>query len=267
MASTDDKAKRREQEKLASKAAKPAKKKSELRETIVVVIQALIIALVFRSFAYQPFSIPTASLQPNLMIGDYVLASKFTYGYGRYSLPMGIIPFEGRIFGNEPNRGDIAVFKPVPQDDNYIKRVIGLPGDRVQMREGRLFINGEMVEREMVERTSDTDSFNTTLPVTKYRETLPNGVSYIIQEISDTAALDNTQEYIVPDGQFFMMGDNRDRSQDSRVLSSVGFVPFDNLVGKAEVRFFSIKDNINPWFVWMWPGNVRWDRMFTSVYD
>ena len=140
-----------------SEATESKSKGSELRETIVVIIEALIIALVFRTFLYQPFSIPTASLQPTLMIGDYVLASKYSWGYGRYSFPLGLVPINGRIFGREPNRGDIAVFLPVPQSETYIKRVIGLPGDRIQMIAGILNINGEPVEREFVERASDTE--------------------------------------------------------------------------------------------------------------
>ncbi|UJQ95666.1 signal peptidase I [Mariluticola halotolerans] len=242
-------------------------KPSELRETIVVVIQALLIALVFRTFLYQPFSIPTASMQSTLMIGDYLLTSKYTWGYGRYSFPLGLIPFNGRIFGREPNRGDIAVFRPVPQSDAYIKRVIGMPGDRIQMINGILNINGEAVKRVEIGKINDTDSTGVTVPVTVYRETLPNGVEHTIQEISDTMQLDNTAEYVVPAGHYFMMGDNRDRSQDSRVLSAVGYVPAGNLIGKAEVRFFSIKDNIPPWQVWQWPANVRLDRMFQSVYQ
>lgn len=248
-----------------SEDTKPKAKHSELRETITVIVEALIIALVFRSFLYQPFSIPTASLQPTLLIGDYVIASKFTWGFGRYSFPLGIIPFEGRIFGREPNRGDIAVFRPVPQTDNYIKRVIGLPGDRIQMSGGRLVINGAQVERKFIERTTDTDSYGTSIPVLVYEETLPNGVTHLIHEISDEGPLDNTIEYVVPAGHYFMMGDNRDRSQDSRVLSAVGYVPAGNLVGKGEARFFSIKDNIAPWKLWQWPANVRLDRMFQSI--
>lgn len=241
--------------------------KGELRETVVVIIQALLIALVFRSFAFEPFSIPTASMQSNLMIGDYILASKYSYGYSRYSLPITELPFQGRLFGNPPERGDIAVFRPVPQSDNYVKRVIGLPGDTIQMIDGVLNINGEPVEKELVGRTQDTDSYGMSLPVQIYRETLPNGASYTVQEISSDGPLDNTGEYVVPAGHYFMMGDNRDRSQDSRVLSAVGYVPFENFVGKAEWRFFSIQDNIPPWQLWRWPGNVRLDRMFDSVYE
>ncbi|WP_127142780.1 signal peptidase I [Pelagibacterium montanilacus] len=241
--------------------------KGELRETVVILVQALLIALVFRTLAFEPFSIPTASMQSNLLIGDYILASKYSYGYSRYSLPYTEMPFRGRLLGNTPERGDMAVFRPVPQTDNYVKRVIGLPGDTIQVIEGILHINGEPVERESIGRIEDVDSNGLTLPVSAYRETLPNGVSYTIQEVSDSAQFDNTAAYQVPPGHYFMMGDNRDRSLDSRSLNSVGYVPFENFVGKAQWRFFSIEGNIPPWQIWRWPGSVRWDRMFTSVYD
>jgi signal peptidase I len=247
------------------KAETPAKKKSELRETIVVIVEALIIALVFRTFLFQPFSIPTASMQPTLMIGDYFVASKFSWGFGKYSFPIAL-PFNGRFltFG-EPQRGEIAVFRNEITNEDYIKRIIGLPGETIQMRNGRLYINDVMVEREQIGTAEDTDSSMRSAPVAVYQETLPNGVTHIIQEISDNQALDNTAEYVVPAGHYFMMGDNRDRSQDSRVLNMVGYVPFDAFIGKAEARFFSIQDNIPPWQLWEWPANVRWDRMFESV--
>jgi signal peptidase I len=247
--------------------AKTAKPKSELRETIIVVIQALVIALVFRTFLYQPFSIPTASLQSTLMIGDYVLANKYIWGFSRYSFPFDFPPFNGRILGRAPNRGDIAVFRPVPQNDTYIKRVIGMPGDRIQMIGGILNINGTPVTRVEVGKATDKDSAGISVPVTVYRETLPNGVEHTIQEIADNMPLDNTAEYVVPAGHYFMMGDNRDRSQDSRVLSAVGYVPAANLIGKAEARFFSIEDNVPPWQIWQWPAKVKWSRMFQSVYQ
>lgn len=241
--------------------------KNEVWETIVVLVQALIIALVIRSFLWQPFSIPTASLQSNLLIGDYILASKYTYGYSSYSFPFKAVPINGRIFGRTPERGEIAVFEPVPQKDTYIKRVIGLPGDEIQMKNGVLHINGEPVKKERTGTAIDTDSNGISVEVITYKETLPNGVSYTVQEISDTATFDNTAIYKVPADHYFMMGDNRDRSLDSRSLSAVGYVPFANFVGKAEVRYFSIKDNLNPWAIWNWPGNVRWDRMFESIYQ
>lgn len=253
---------------MAQKAdAKPKSAAGEFRETVVVIIEALLIALVFRTFVYQPFSIPTASMQSSMMIGDYFLASKFAWGYGQYSFPFGIVPINGRVFGSLPERGDIAVFWNAPTGEDYVKRVIGLPGDTIQMREGRLYINDEQVEREQIATGVDKDSNGIEVPVTIYRELLPNGVSHTIQEITDTGPLDDTSEYVVPEGHYFMMGDNRDRSADSRVLSQVGYVPLGNLEGKAEARFFSIADNIPPWQIWRWPGNVRFDRMFQSVYE
>ena len=248
-----------------TKADKKANK-NELRDTIVVIVEALLIALVFRTFLYQPFSIPTASMQSTLMIGDYFVASKYTWGLGKYSFPIPL-PLGGRILQfAAPSQGDVAVFHNEPTGEDYIKRVIGMPGDKIQMQEGRLYINGVMLEREQIATGQDTDSYSTTVPVTLYRETLPNGVTHTIQEISDDQPLDNTAEYTVPPGHYFMMGDNRDRSADSRVLRQVGYVPAVNLIGKAEARFFSIKDNIAPWQIWQWPANVRWDRMFQSVY-
>lgn len=249
-----------------SDVAKEKEKPSELRETIIVIIEALVIAFVFRTFFYQPFSIPTASLQPTMMIGDYFVASKFTWGYGKYSAAPFELPIQGRFFGREPNAGDMAVFRPVPQKDDYVKRIMGLPGDTLQMKEGRLYINGEMLERKFIERSTDKDSFGTELPVLVYEETLPNGVVHLIHEISDDSPLDNTSEYLVPAGHYFMMGDNRDRSQDSRILSAVGYVPASNLIGKAEARFFSMTDNVAPWKFWQWPAKIRLDRMFQSVY-
>jgi signal peptidase I len=248
-----------------SKAATKANR-SELRDTIVVVIEALLIAVLFRTFLYQPFSIPTASMQSTLMIGDYFVSSKFTWGYGPYSFPIPL-PFNGRIMGREPNRGDVAVFRNTIANEDYIKRVVGLPGDKIQVTNGILVINGEPVKREKIGMASDVDSFGTAIPVTVYKETLPNGVSHTIQEIADDGPLDNTTEYAVPAGHYFMMGDNRDRSQDSRVLSAVGYVPGSALIGKAEARFFSIKDNLPPWQLWQWPANVRFDRMFQSIYE
>jgi signal peptidase I len=255
----------------ASKAATKSKS-SEWRDTIVVVIEALFIALVFRTFLYQPFSIPTGSMQSTLMIGDYFIASKFTWGYGKYSFPIPL-PFNDRILGREPNRGDVAVFHNEQSNEDYIKRVIGLPGDTIQVREGRLYIKqaGQadfvLVERERIGETRDVGTSGPA-DVTVYRETLPNGVTHIIQEVSDNQPfVDNTREYPVPPGHYFMMGDNRDRSQDSRFLAEVGYVPFGNLIGKAEARFFSITNDIAPWKLWEWPANVRWDRMFTSVYE
>jgi signal peptidase I len=242
-------------------------KKNELRDTVVVIIEALAIALVFRTFVYQPFSIPTASMQSTLMIGDYFVASKFEWGLGKYSFPIPL-PFNGRILAlSQPKQGDIAVFHNEPTNEDYIKRIIGMPGDHIQMKQGRLYINGQMLDRVQVGTGVDKDSSETDVPVILYKETLPDGVEHTIQEISDDQPLDDTPEYVVPAGHYFMMGDNRDRSADSRVLAQVGYVPAGDLIGKAEARFFSIKDNIPPWQLWQWPANVRWDRMIQSVYQ
>ena len=251
------------------KAAKKGRR-NEFVDTIIVIIEALLIAVLFRTFLYQPFSIPTASMQSTLMIGDYFVASKFAWGYGKYSFPLPV-PLNTRILAfGEPLRGDIAVFHNI-SDEDYIKRIIGLPGDRIQVKEGRLYINGTIVPREEIGKAIDTDSRGSSVPVTVYRETLPNGVVHTIQEQRDDAGggrlPDNSKEYVVPPGHYFMMGDNRDASQDSRYESAVGYVPASALIGKAEARFFSIKDNIPPWQVWLWPGNVRFDRMFQSVYQ
>lgn len=257
---------------MMSETTTKATKKSgrgELFDTIIVIIEALVIAVLFRTFLYQPFSIPTASMQQTLMIGDYFVASKWAWGFGPYSFPVPL-PFNGRFLQfTEPQRGDIAVFHNI-SDEDYIKRIIGMPGDTVQVKAGRLFINGVIVEREFVGTAVDNNDHGQKIEMQVYRETLPNGVVHTIQEISDNVGdgkePDNTKIYVVPDGHYFMMGDNRDRSQDSRYLSAVGYVPATSLIGKAEARFFSITDNIAPWKIWEWPANVRWDRMFQSVY-
>jgi signal peptidase I len=242
-------------------------KKNELLDTIVVIIEALVIALVFRTFLYQPFSIPTASMQSTLMIGDYFVADKFIWGFGKFSFPLPL-PFSGRFLEfTQPKQGDIVVFHNEPTNEDYIKRIIGLPGDHIQMKLGRLYINGTEVQREQVGTGQDVDSYDTTVPVIIYNETLPDGVVHSIQEIDDNQPLDNTAEYVVPPGHYFMMGDNRDRSADSRVLSQVGYVPEGDLIGKAEARFFSLKDNTPPWQIWNWPADLRLDRMFQSVYQ
>jgi signal peptidase I len=247
---------------------KTAKKagRNEIGDTILVVVEALVIALLFRTFIYQPFSIPTASMQSTMMIGDYFVADKFIWGFGPHSFPIAL-PFHGRILGREPNVGDIAVFFNESSGQDYIKTVIGKAGDHIQMKQGRLWINDKMVDRQFVADGVDTDDHQDSVPVKIYRETLPDGVVHTIQEISDDQPLDNTAEYVVPPGHYFMMGNNRDRSADSRILSDVGYVPAEDLEGKAEFRFFSIKDDLPPWQFWNWPANVRLDRLVQSVYQ
>lgn len=236
-------------------------------ETIRVIIEALLIALVIRTFAFQPFNIPSGSLIPTLLVGDYLFVSKYSYGYSKHSFPFSIAPISGRIWGAEPQRGDIAVFKlPKDGETDYIKRVIGLPGDRVQMIDGRLRLNGQFVQKMADGFVEDRDPFGRMSRVPRFRETLPNGISYhVIEREGDRGYFDNTVEYVVPPGHFFMMGDNRDNSTDSRDLQAVGYVPYENFVGKAQMIFFSIEEGSAAWQVWNWPADVRWGRIFSRI--
>lgn len=240
-------------------------------ETIKVVVQALLIAVVVRTFLFQPFNIPSGSLIPTLLIGDYLFVSKYSYGYSRYSFPFSPPLFSGRIWAAEPQRGDIAVFK-LPRDNStdYIKRVIGLPGDKIQMIDGILHINGQPVKKEMTGKQDVSAGAGFRDHATYYRETLPNGISYTIQELDiyGNKLGRNTPVYNVPAGHFFMMGDNRDNSSDSRDMSGsgVGYVPFENFVGRAEIIFFSIEDDASAWRIWEWPWTVRWDRILKPVH-
>jgi signal peptidase I len=232
-------------------------------ENARVLVQALLIPLVIRSLLFQPFNIPSGSMKGTLLVGDYLFVSKYSYGYSRYSLPLSLPLFSGRIFGTAPERGDVAVFAlPTDTSTDYIKRVIGLPGDHIRMVDGLLHINGVPVRRERVADFFDDEDGSR---VRRWRETLPNGVSYETLDLQDNGFLDNTEEYVVPAGDYFMMGDNRDNSADSRVLSAVGYVPFENLIGKAQIVFFSLGGGEPGWHVWSWPWSIRWSRLFTLV--
>ncbi|WP_321340070.1 signal peptidase I [Breoghania sp.] len=241
--------------------------KGGIGETVKIVVQALLLALVLRTFLFQPFNIPSGSMKDTLLVGDYLFVSKFSYGYSRYSFPWGLGPFSGRIFATEPERGDVAVFK-LPRDNStdYIKRVIGLPGDEIQMIDGELYINGTAVKRERLDDYIETDPYGRTQRARRYRETLPNGVSYETLDLTPNASSDNTRVFKVPQGHYFMMGDNRDNSADSRVAGSgVGYVPFENFVGRAEVLFFSVENGEPAWMFWKWPWTVRWERIFNTL--
>jgi signal peptidase I len=244
---------------------KVEKKSGGLGETVNVIVQALLLALVIRTLLFQPFSIPSGSMRPTLLEGDYLFVTKWAYGYSRHSLPFSPPIFSGRIWGSDPKRGDVVVFKFPPNPSlDYIKRVIGLPGDRVQMKSGQLFINGQAVPRENVGQIDNPDITEVDRPVDVYRETLPNGVSYDTLDLSPNSIGDDTREFVVPEGHFFMMGDNRDNSTDSRF--TVGFVPAENLVGRANIIFFSIADGASPLEIWKWPSSIRPSRFFNAVH-
>ncbi len=245
--------------------AKDRKKKpGTTMETVRTIIYALLIAGVVRTFAYQPFNIPSGSMIPTLLIGDYLFVSKFSYGYSRYSFPLGIGFFNGRILGSAPERGDVAVFRHPPTNrEDFIKRVVGMPGDRIQMISGRLHINGEAVARRRIEDHLSRDALGQVRRVPQYEETLPNGRTYVIREgFGDRGPADNTREFVVPSGNYFAMGDNRDDSNDSR---GWGFVPADNLIGRAEILFYST-DGTAGWLQpWRWIQATRFNRIFDSV--
>lgn len=239
---------------------------SETLEIIKTILVALVIAFVLRVLLFQPFTIPSASMEPNLYEGDYIVVSKWTYGYSKYSsgLPINLPLGEGRVFGRAPERGDIVVFK-LPRDDrtDYIKRVIGLPGDRIQMIGNVLHINGQPVNDVVVSQGEVEDVFGPRA-MTQLRETLPNGKSFLIQDFGPGGDLDDTPVYEVPAGHYFMMGDNRDNSIDSRVQESagVGLVPEENLVGKAEIIAFSWTPGASLFNPVSWFANVRPSRFF-----
>jgi signal peptidase I len=236
-------------------------------ETIKIIFQALLIALVIRTFFFQPFNIPSGSLIPTLLIGDYLFVSKYSYGYSQHSFPFSAVPISGRVMSSDPKRGDVAVFK-LPRDNStdYIKRVVGIPGDRIQVIQGVLHVNGSAVKEERIGETPVDLGAGYRGRAVAYWETLPgNSARHQIHKQNDGRGLyNNTNVFMVPPGHYFMMGDNRDNSTDSRD-ESVGFVPLVNFVGRAEIIFFSIDERSAAWQLWNWPWAVRWDRLFSRV--
>lgn len=225
---------------------------------------ALMVALVFRSLFFEPFYIPSGSMKPTLLVGDYVFVSKYTYGYSRYSFPFGLDLFEGRKFGRMPVAGEIVVFKhPKQTDVNYIKRIIGVPGDKIQVKDGRLYVNGTEVKREPTAPFEDKNESGMPVMVSAYNETLPSGARFTELDGDPQGPLDNTQIYEVPEGHYFMMGDNRDNSVDSRVLNDVGFVPFVNFVGPARMVLFSSEGSF--WRPWEWVARFRPERVLMNL--
>tara|TARA_R110002051_G_scaffold1626_4_gene9051 strand:- start:630 stop:1502 length:873 start_codon:yes stop_codon:yes gene_type:complete len=241
---------------------------NEFVEIVKTIVFALLIALVLRVFLFQPFTIPSASMEPNLYEGDYIVVTKWSYGYSKHSIPGSPGLFNGRILERSPHRGDIAVFK-LPSDNrtDYIKRVIGLPGDRIQMINNQLFLNGTLVQDVVVNQTQVADSFGPR-PVTRLVETLPGGKDFTINDFGPGFPLDNTEVFTVPAGHYFMMGDNRDNSVDSREYperGGVGLVPAENLVGKAQIIMFSWSPGASLWNPVSWFSKIRPSRFFTVL--
>lgn len=266
--------------------APPKKTKSGIVENIRFLVVLLLFAVALRSLIVAPFNIPSESMLPRLLVGDYLFVSKWPYGYSRYSFPFGLAPIDGRIFGSDPQRGDVVVFKtPSDNSTDYIKRIIGLPGDIIQIRGGQIILNGTPVPRTRVADFVDPVTPNSPCrpePELKiidepapggrslcryprYRETLPNGRSYDVLDLGDVAYADDTTSYVVPEGQFFLMGDNRDRSADSRypaeVNGAIGMVPRENIVGKALFTFFSTDGSAGWLKPWTWFTATRWSRI------
>ena len=233
------------------------------------ILPALALVLIVRTVVAEPYMVPSASMVPTLLVGDELLANKFAYGYGKYSSPIGLMPdFSGRLFDKAPERGDVIVFR-LPRDPSttYVKRLIGLPGDRIQMQGGRLYINGTIVPRRVIGPFAD-DAGERNVAPTLYVETLPGGREHEIVEISDAGQHDDTPPFVVPPKHYFMMGDNRDNSVDSRIAAAdggVGFVPEDNLVARADLVLLS-RDPAVAWFdVTAWPHAFRLERLLGLI--
>lgn len=240
-------------------------------ESVKTFLYAGLFAIFIRSLLFEPFHIPSSSMKPNLLIGDYIFVSKYSYGYSRYSIPFGaskIFDFlEGRIFDfNKPERGDITVFRlPSNPKINYVKRLVGLPGDKIQVINGVLYVNSEPVKKKPSDNFLDDFDY---LQYNKFQEEIfvsdNEKKNYYVLDSDDNSTKDNTDIYVVPEGHYFMMGDNRDNSLDSRFLNEVGYVKYENLVGKAKLVFFSI-NNDKVWKFWNWHKSIRFSRIFNKI--
>jgi signal peptidase I len=254
---------------------KAGRKDSARKETtwggqLAQLAAVVMVVFVAKGAIAEPFYVPSGSMEPTLLIGDALLASKFPYGYGTSSLPMQItLPETGRLFGETPKRGDVVVFRwPGDTSQAWVKRVVGLPGDRIQMRQGQLYINGQAAQLKPDGIGDAEDDSGRNEPAYRYVETLPNGVSHLIFKMRDNGRLDNTSEVTVPPGQLFVLGDNRDNSADSRVSlrdGGVGLLPIDNLVGRADAVVGSWDLGFKNQPVWAWLSGFRLDRFFTAV--
>ncbi len=259
-------------------AEKAEKKQDGIVETIKTVVYALLIAGVFRTLFFQPFWIPSSSMKDTLLIGDFLFVNKMAYGYAQVSCPFSMCPITGRLFGSEPERGEVVVFRHPANGEDYIKRLIGLPGDKIKITDGVLFINGVEARQEpagefvepygkqgplgSLPQCINSPGLGSDCVKERFTETLPGGKSHSILNIRN-AQLDNTPVYTVPEGHYFFMGDNRDNSTDSRVAPTargVGFVPYENLIGRADRIMFSSSGR-SMLFFWTW----RSDRYFKAI--
>jgi len=239
-------------------------KKNSFFGNLKSILVAIFIALIIRSFIFEPFNIPSGSMKPNLLVGDFIFVSKYSYGFSKHSLPFSLPLIPGKIFPKSPERGEVVVFKtPENNRTDYIKRVIGLPGDKIEIKNGIIFINGSEILRKKLNDFIDSDYNTSNKRVRMYKEFFFNKEMNIL-DITDNGIADNTQLFNVPEKHFFVMGDNRDNSQDSRFISTVGFIPYENLVGKAQFIFFSL-ENARFLQIWKWPTSIRYERVFQKI--
>ena len=240
------------------------KNKNSLISNLKSIFLAVLIALIIRSFFAEPYNIPSGSMKPNLLVGDFIFVSKWSYGFSKHSLPFSIPLIPGKIFSKLPKRGEVVVFK-TPEDNrtDYIKRVIGLPGDRIQIIDGKIIINDNLILRKKLKDFIDTDKNSSIKRIRKYKEYFFNKEIEVL-DITDQGIVDNTNLYVVPEGHFFVMGDNRDNSQDSRFTNIVGYIPIENLIGKAQFIFFSL-ENSRFLELWKWPKAIRTKRLFMQI--
>ena len=235
-------------------------------ENIKTLIYALIIAIIIRSLLIQPFYIPSSSMEPNLLVGDRLFVTKYSYGYSKHSFPFSPPVFNNRIFFKEPKRGDVVVFKtPADNRTDYIKRLIGLPGDKIQFIDSNLYLNNSEIIKSKINSSNEIFCGNRKINITTFEEILPNKKKFLTVYLKENT-LSNSDAFVVPKDHYFFLGDNRDCSKDSRFLSSVGYVHKENIVGKARFIFFSSDKSIGSIFkFWKWNKSIRLDRFFKKI--